>query len=204
MRIKIGPNPSEFSRNLPITNVRKKGSSISNEAAISLGRGGARDLWIIIRINPVITATRDNPIHNDLIPSCFQPGGRCEFWYEPLSHWVVVCIFPDLLCGHENCINPWLTASFLCSRFLTEFSIFVAFLRPILKFSNCRKQKLSQTMGWALTRGWQIPQIKFKSCPEICVKPPLLVKNLTFSDTIWQLWDLHNSPGRQSLYYSGH
>ena len=125
MRIKIGPNPSEFPRNLPITNVRKKGSSISNEAAISLGRGGARDLWIIIRINPVIIATRDNPIHNDLIPSCFQPGGRCEFWYEPLSHWVVVCIFPDLLCGHENCINPWLTAPPLCVRALWLSSVFL-------------------------------------------------------------------------------
>ena len=98
MRIKIGPNPSECSRNLPIANIRKKGASISNEAAISLGRGGASDLWIIIKINPVIIATRDNPIRNDLIPSCFQPGGRCEFWYEPLSHLVMVlCIFPDLL-----------------------------------------------------------------------------------------------------------
>ena len=74
------------------------------------------------------------------------------------------------------------------------------FIRPILKFSNCRKQKLSQTMGWALTRGWQILQIKFKSSPEICVNPPLLVKNLTFSDTIWQLWGLHNSLAKFILF----
>ena len=203
MRIKFGPNPSEFSRNLPIiASVRKKGASISNEAAISLGRGGASDLWIIIKINPVIFATRDNPIRNDLIPSCFQPGGRCEFWYEPLSHLVMVlCIFPvDAV--YENCINPWLNASWLlCVLALTEFSIFAVFLRPILKFSNCRKQKLSQTMGWALTRGWQILQIKFKSSPEICVNPPLLVKNLTFSDTIWQLWDLHNSRAKFILFW---
>ena len=191
MRIKIGPNPSEFPRNLPIPNVRKKGASISNEAAISLGRGGARDLWIIIRINPVIIATRDNPIHNDLIPSCFQPGGRCEFWYEPLSHLVVLWIFPDLRRPHENCINPWLNA-FSCVLALTALSrYFCGFFTAILKFSNCRKQKLSQTMGWALTRGGQILQIKFKSSPEICVNPPLLVKNLTFSDTIWQLWGPH-------------
>ena len=200
MRIKIGPNPSEFPRNLPIANIRKKGASISNEAAISLGRGGASDLWIIIKINPVIIATRDNPIRNDLIPSCFQPGGRCEFWYEPLSHLVMVlCIFPSAV--YENCINPWLNAScLLCVLALTEFSIFAAFLRSILKFSNCRKQKLSQTMGWALTRGWQILQIKFKSSPEICVNPPLLVKNLTFSDTIWQLWGLHNSLAKFILF----
>ena len=82
----------------------------------------------------------------------------------------------------------------------TKFSILWLF-RANLKFSNCRKQKLSQTMGWALTRGWQILQIKFKSSPEICVNPPLLVKNLTFSDTIWQLWDLHNSRAKFILFW---
>ena len=128
MRIKIGPNPSEFSRNLPIANIRKKGASISNEAAISLGRGGTSDLWIIIKINPVIIATRDNPIRNDLIPSCFQPGGRCEFWYEPLSHLVMVlCIFTDLLMRFMKIASilgwmPLASSLFsLCSVFLRLF-----------------------------------------------------------------------------------
>ena len=71
----------------PMSGRKVSPSSVANEAAISLGRGGSCDLWIIIKINPVIIGTRDNPICNDLIPSCFQPGGRCELWYAPLSHW---------------------------------------------------------------------------------------------------------------------
>ena len=106
----------------------------------------------------------------------------------------LLCIFSDLLGVMKIAsVLGWMPSP-------TEFSVLWLF-RATLKFSKCRKQKLSQTMGWALTRGWQILQIKFKSSPEICVNPPLLVKNLTFSDTIWQLWDPHNSRAKFILFW---
>ena len=101
MRIKIVPNPSEFPRNLPITDLRK-GASIANEAAISLG-GAGRGLWIINTIiNPVIIATRDNPIRNDLIPSCFQLCAAVNVDMIQ-CHMKCFCEFSQILCGHENC-----------------------------------------------------------------------------------------------------